>query len=737
MTGDEASELLEAVARDTVNSNAFNVSEKDIELVTNYLSCVGGYDPGEGFEVFPTCSDTIDAGKRKHVDFYLVKLYTDARGGRYSSAFVDTLEDTPWSTVDSTFKWNSFSVSDAGGNASGDPSWPQKAALGAAHEFGHMLWASNADSLGARRQHGNFNELHAGIAAYVARATWGNIGTYDFPYAQSLLWLFGPLGGSRAQCWHLSEGDTITSVGDPEDRMYAYRTRAMFIAYLMEHFHEEDYTDDLLYQWARLRDGEDGPLMRDMCGLARVLDDDGLYSDLGGSPPRPGNYRIRKVFHNYSIARWLDDSTKSEYYSFGDDYSPTGNAGLFRKLSGDTNSCWENAVPPQFVVGDEADSTWRYVPGNASDPRDADCDDGWNDPADSLFCGNDYCDPVVLRLWGSNYIAFKADTTYYSAEKDDRYLQIRIDWEEGAIHDSTELWVSVVQYPSAMGDSSLYLFGDEIVGAVATKTFGPAADSVLINVPEFHEGGNEAAAVVMSLVATSHVPFEFDCGLFEVQKYCFPRYTEWSTDLEYSYSFAVLQEDQGGGGCPFVDIGVTSGFKTDNNVLAGAVFGTDATDTYRLERKPAALSGEYRLRLTEQDDDLSHFDRVSLLSVDHPPGTEVCVLPGGEVHTYTVEALPSACYSEAGVDLLDLVTGDDGHVAVLTPGSWIEAEFPFSGRGGGGIGTKGGPGQKIPPGGGRGGRGADGNTLNLTSSCYRANPWTSVAPMPALSLIHI
>jgi hypothetical protein len=75
------------------------------------------------------------------------------------------------------------------------------------------------------------------------------------------------------------------------------------------------------------------------------------------------------------------------------------------------------------------------------------------------------------------------------------------------------------------------------------------------------------------------------------------------------------------------------------------------------------------------------------------------------------------------------VSAADGEVAVLAPGSWIEAEFPFSGRGGGGIGTKGSPGQKIPPWGGRA-RAPDGNTMDLSSLCYRANPCTSVMPLP-------
>jgi len=725
VTDGEARDLVEAL--DYELDNAFDVGQKDIELITNYLSCTGEYD--DGFEIFPDCSPEVDPGDRDHMDFYLVKLYSDATGGKYTSSFIDTVEDIPRDTLAPTYKYNAFHITDAHGNESGDPSWPQKAAVGAAHEFGHVLWASNTVALGSRSQHGDFDEFHAGVAAYVARTTWGSIGSADLPYAQSLLWLFY---GGGPPCAHVDEGTVAscdTSFADLEDCMTGYRTRALFIAYLMQHFHDEDYEDDLLYQWARIRDGAEGPLIRDMCGLARVLDDDSLYVDLGGGLPWPGNYRVRQVFHNYSIAKWLDDSTKSPYYSFGEDFSPTENACLFKKNPDDTVGCWENAVPPQFTVGVEADSVWRHVPGNASDPDDEDCVRGWNDPTNDGYCHNDYCDPVVVRLWGSNYIALKADTTYYDAAKNDRYLQVKIDWEEGAMHDSTELWVSVVKYPSARDTIPLYNLGAEAVGAVATKEFGPGDDGVLINIPEFHEGGNEGAAIIMSLVATSHTHFEFDCGFTPVRKYCLPRYTEWPTDLEYSYSFAVLQEEQGGGGCPFVEIGDSGGFERDNNVLVGGVLGTDAVDAYRLERKPQLLDGEYRLRLTERQDDLSHFDRVALLAVEHPPGTEVCVLPGSEVRTYRVATLPSACRSEDEVDLLDLVDDADGGVATLAPGSWIEADFPLPSRGGGGIGTRGSPGQKIPPWGGRG-RESDGSTVDLSALCYRANPWTNVIPMP-------
>jgi hypothetical protein len=123
VTDDEAAELLEAVARDT--SNAFDVDEKDVQLITNYLSCLGGYDPQYGFEVFPTCGPEVPADDdRDHMDFYLVKwgYGDDITYGAWRSGFTDTLEDEPRQAGAPTFIWNSFHVTDAHGNELDDPS---------------------------------------------------------------------------------------------------------------------------------------------------------------------------------------------------------------------------------------------------------------------------------------------------------------------------------------------------------------------------------------------------------------------------------------------------------------------------------------------------------------------------------------------------------------------------------------------------------------------------------------
>ena len=574
VTAGEVDLLLQTLDADTIN--AFSVGETDLQLVFNYLSYSDGYDEATGFEVFPACTTLTASQYRNDIDLYLVKHGDDETGGHYPSNHMSRREDEPRESAGAEFHKNSFHVTDARGNATADTTdWPRKVAQGAAHEFGHLLWRSNAATFGARSTLMDFNELNSAVAGYVVKALRGSIGSIDRGYAQSLAYL---MGGPFAGC--SAPGSTVNDCADwaeLDDCMGGgYTTRAMFVAYLMEHFHgDQDYTEDLLYRWTRARENGTGVLTRDLCGLARVLDDDD-YSSLGGTGAHPGEHRLKRIFHNYSIAKALDDTTISDYYSFGDSQSPVSDYGLFLKLDSepeeDSIDCYENAVPPQFFVGQESDGVWRHVPGNASDQRATGCDYGWNDPADSLFCDDSYCDSVKVRLWGSNYIAFKADTTYYNSQKSNRYLQIRLEWSAAAMHDSTELWAKLIKYSRATVHKEFFRLGRFAVNG-GEQVYGVGDTFAVINVPEFHEGGNEIAAVILSLVPTTFDTVRLECRPFEHFSYCFPRRASEATDLTYSYKFKVLQEPSTG--CPVVRSWVGGEYQADNNVLPGAVFGSD------------------------------------------------------------------------------------------------------------------------------------------------------------------
>ena len=738
VTGDEMMLFLGTLDSDLDNN--LDVLETDLELLFNYLSDTGEYD--DGFEVFPYCGaapDTVPLTERDHIDLYLVKYdwhgQLDSNVGQYTSAFTDTLEDHlvgPCPPPCATYHYNSFQVTDGlngqSGNATGDAVyWPVAAAQAACHEFSHMLWRSNSYPYliwpGAA-----FDEFFASVGGYVAKHAEGPIPSGDAPYGKSLSRVFwGP------RCWTHAP----LSLLEEEDREAGYKTRALWVAYVVERLrHPTDYTRDAAYRWARYREAlyGDEKFLRDMCGLARVLDDDD-FDWLGGSGEHPGEYRVRKAFHDFGVAKWVDardvPDTLCVDYWFGGDFHPTTSLGLFRKLDTVTQTsalnCWELAVPPEFYVSSGNDSVWKHVPGNAVDPASG-CIDGWNDPVDTEFCDNTYCDPVKVRLWGTDYISFRADTTYYS-QPDDRYLRIKVDWDPGAMHEDTELWASVVKYPSARDTLPLFRVGDE-VESIATQQFGPADSTFTVDVHGFHEGGSEAVTLVLTVVTTDFSLEPQEC--FQQQTSCMRRfYPDSMKDLEYSYSFAVLEvEDPGQGGCPFVGVLLDEEYVSDNNVLAGAVFGTDETDYYRLEHEPSVVEGTYRLRLSEDEEELSHFDSVQLLAVDKPAGFDVCVLPGNRIGAYSRGAGPLSCVAADGTDLLPFVSSTDGEMATIPAESWVDVSFPPLGRGGGGAGGRGGPGHKIDPPGGRGSDLPGANSVDLTRLCYRGNTCTSIFPLP-------
>jgi hypothetical protein len=738
---------------DTFDSNTeenyFSIDEKDLELLVNYLSIASAYDEADSsnFELFPVCADSIVPlkGYRDETDVYLLK--EGEGGGLYVPAFTDTLEDWPlraawYESTAACKEWNgeswdcreyhrnSFQVSDSGGNETPDADWPLKAASGASHEFGHCIWESNRSIYGDHPNHGNFNELFASASVILSNPPTGAVG-YDKPFAQSLL---PRVAASQYGCRYLAptSGANCPEWADQQDCRTGYTTRALWATYLAGQFHESVYSDDVLSKWARQQDPPDtGRLRRDMCGLAAVFDDDTMYSSLGSS----GGDRLCRVFHDHSIAKWVDsDSLYADGRYEYPIYSPVEDFNIFTKNDTDSSghyNCWEIAVPPIFRVSDESDSTWRHVPGNASDSQATGCTYGWNDPRNASYCGNSYCDSVKVRLWGSYYIGFVADTTHYTTN-DDRYLEIRLNWAEGAMNDSTELWVSILKYSDYLGDGyELYLDGDH-VKQVLTDQFSPA-DSVVIVVPDFNEGGSEAAAVVLSLVPTVHEATTIDCG-DTTMALCLPRRGDGypSRDLAFTYSFTVWKGSGGGGGsCPVVEVMSDEQYVPANNVLVGGTLGSDVEDYYVLESPPVEVEGTYRLRLREDAHDLSHFDSVSLLAVDLPEGQELGLVDGRGLVAYRRTGAPLECLDESGASLLGSVSRGDGDVAVLPAGSWIEISLPAEGRAGGGAGAKGKPGHKEdPPLGGRSGR-DDVGVLDLTPLCFRERECTTVMPIPA------
>ncbi len=390
---DDIDEIISAL--DKTEDNLLDEPQTDLELIVNYFSIASDYDStgvDYNFLLFPSCSELgVRISHRDHFDFYLTRggVDTEYGGGAYTAGCRDPVEDDPLHADSLEYHHNSFRVSTGQGDG-----WHAEVAEGAVHELQHALWESDKSEYGSAWNHGDFNEFFASAAALLAKLGEGTI-QHDKPYAQSQIELIGVTGEPGCDDPGTS-GSACPEWADQQDCRTGYVTWATFAAYLVEQFSGSPYSDDLLYRWARSREGPSGQMTRDMCGLARVLDDSD-YSGLGGDD---GDYRVCKVFHDFSVARWVDDDSYSSAYSFGDDISPTTSLGYFAKndtTTAGTHNCYEIAIPPEFLVGEDNDSTWVSVPGNGSDPA-AGCTDGWNDPRDTRYCDNSYCDPVKVRL---------------------------------------------------------------------------------------------------------------------------------------------------------------------------------------------------------------------------------------------------------------------------------------------------------------------------------------------------
>ncbi len=657
-----------------------------------------------------------------HLDVYLVP-----NGVAHAlSPYKDTKEDGSPVGQD-IWHYNAVSVTDGDGNVIGgsdEEHWPRQSAQQACHEFTHLIWSSNGSTWSTLYREAaspnppDYNELFSCAAEYLIRPEPDTL-KWDVRYSYSLL---NDMIGAAA-CVDPPASESY------HDRNYnRYQLWGLFAAYLGYRFSDPEIENTLLSQWGRhYREvgGESG-MERSLCGLAHVLSDADWADDIPGCPIWDGACRTARLFSDYGIARWVNDAGVDSAYYFGDDYSPYWDRGQFMKVDDGAGAFWELAKPPEFVLNGTNVGQWSEYP----DTSDVNCPDGWYD----YDHGGQYthtCVPIKTDLWGSNYLVLRANTSVFTHDWTDT-LFVELDWT-GNMNPNVMLWVSVLEYSDSVDD--LFLHGD-LLTSVSTESYTTGwgqPSSIVVEVPNFRSGNNEAVVIVTTVTdkefSINHDP-TYKC--LRRLDYDYP--TSPLVDLEYSFRFKVEGHWNPPSGCPFVWSFGENGYVVDNNVLGNAFYeSSDILDSYMLRARPAEYDGVYRLRLSEDERDHSRFDRVTLLAVDHDPGVDASVMPDGTVCTYTVSAVPIACYDSAGRDILDLVTANDGKTVSLSGDDWLEVFYDADdlGRVGGGVGVDGGPTPKneVPPPGGRGGSVGPG-VLDLSPLCYRANPTTGMLQSP-------
>jgi len=110
------------------------------------------------------------------------------------------------------------------------------------------------------------------------------------------------------------------------------------------------------------------------------------------------------------------------------------------------------------------------------------------------------------------------------------------------------------------------------------------------------------------------------------------------TRIDYDVSDSLFKVSPGTG-CPFVYALVGEEFVQDNSLLGQSVYGgsrgVDVTDSYLLDMRPSRRDGMYALELREFEGEVSFFDQVELVAVDHDPTFELAVTPDGRLGVFS------------------------------------------------------------------------------------------------------
>ena len=160
-------------------------------------------------------------------------------------------------------------------------------------------------------------------------------------------------------------------------------------------------------------------------------------------------------------------------------------------MGSDTFQKWEYAIPPEFILDGDNYEVWTSYP----DSTDPGCPDGWWDHAHDDYPDHD-CIPIQADLWGSNYLVFRADTTYYSSHDWVDTLVVEFDWS-GELGMHVELWLSVLTYPKSR--DNLFLYGEELLD-YETYRFTSPDRTAEVRVPAFHKDAVEAVVIVLTVV---------------------------------------------------------------------------------------------------------------------------------------------------------------------------------------------------------------------------------------------
>jgi len=128
-------------------------------------------------------------------------------------------------------------------------------------------------------------------------------------------------------------------------------------------------------------------------------------------------------------------------------------------------------------------------------------------------------------------------------------------------------------------------------------------------------------------------------------------------------------------GCPWVETWDGAEYQDDNNVLWMAYSEGDR-DYYKLERSLLPISEDnYTLKLSEMGSNLSHLDKIELITIDHSNSSSVAVDRDGEILVYSSPLAPVSVYDNNGTDRREEVLYRDNNTFEGNDTDYLEIDF--------------------------------------------------------------
>ncbi len=168
-------------------------------------------------------------------------------------------------------------------------------------------------------------------------------------------------------------------------------------------------------------------------------------------------------------------------------------------------------------------------------------------------------------------------------------------------------------------------------------------------------------------------------------------FVEGSSQLQHSSdfltgSFKTLSSSEGGskppggggvGGCPYLSSWNGTTYFMENSILINSEVQKNVTitDYMLLDNPPVERYGTYSFKISEFERERTHLDKVALMSVDHPEGTNIAITSDNDIITYSDVQEPVSCIDKHGNDVISAIANPDDNGTEGYAGDYIIADF--------------------------------------------------------------